>query len=64
MKAICMYIGLQAMVILCLWCYSERIFTPGKLKIQPDNGGNRTRDLWFASPEDAGSIRSTDIHSE
>ena len=24
--------------------------TPGKLKNQPDHGGNRTRDLWFASP--------------
>ncbi len=23
--------------------------TPGKLKNQPDHGGNRTRDLWFAS---------------
>ena len=25
--------------------------TPGKLKNQPDHGGNRTRDLWFASPK-------------
>ncbi len=24
--------------------------TPGKLKNQHDHGGNRTRDLWFASP--------------
>ncbi len=24
--------------------------TPGKLKNQPDHGGNRTRNLWFASP--------------
>ncbi len=24
--------------------------TPGQLKNQPDHGGNRTRDLWFASP--------------
>ena len=24
--------------------------TPGKLKNQPDHGGNRTRDLLFASP--------------
>ncbi len=24
--------------------------TPGKLKNQLDHGGNRTRDLWFASP--------------
>ena len=24
--------------------------TPGKLKSLPDNGGNRTRDLWDASP--------------
>ncbi len=24
--------------------------TPGKLKNQPDHGGNRTCDLWFASP--------------
>ncbi len=24
--------------------------TPGKRKNQPDHGGNRTRDLWFASP--------------
>ena len=33
-------------------CYSECILypTPGKLKNQPDHGGNRTRDLWFASP--------------
>ena len=31
-------------------CYSECISTPGKLKNQPDHGGNRTRDLWFASP--------------
>ena len=35
---------------LCLWCYSEYISTPGNLKNQPDHGGNRTRDLWFASP--------------
>ena len=33
-----------------LWCYSECISTPGKLKNQPDHGGNRTRDLWFGSP--------------
>ena len=24
--------------------------TPGKLKSLPDNGGSRTRNLWFASP--------------
>ncbi len=35
---------------MCLWCYSECISTPGKLKNLPDHGGNRTRDLWFASP--------------
>ena len=35
---------------MCLWCYSECIYTPGKLKNLPDHGGNRTRDLWFASP--------------
>ncbi len=33
-----------------LWCYSECISAPGKLENQPDHGGNRTRDLWFASP--------------
>ena len=33
-----------------LWCYSECISTPGKLKNLPDHSGNRTRDLWFASP--------------
>ena len=27
----------------------ECISTPGKLKNQPDHGGNRTRDPWFAS---------------
>ena len=32
---------------MCLWCYSEYISTPGKL---PNHGGNRARDLWFASP--------------
>ena len=35
---------------MCLWCYSECISTPGKLKNLPDHSGNRTRDLWFASP--------------
>ena len=34
---------------MCLWCYSECIYTPGKLKNLPDHSGNRTRDLWFAS---------------
>ena len=29
---------------------SLSVFTPGKLKSLPDHGGNRTRDLWFASP--------------
>ena len=32
--------------IWCLWCYSVCASTPGKLKILPDHGGNRTRDLW------------------
>ena len=35
---------------MCLSCYSECIFTPDKLKNQPDHGGNRTRGLWFANP--------------
>ena len=35
---------------MCLWCYSECISTLDKLKNLPDHGGNRTRDLWFASP--------------
>ena len=36
---------------MCLWCYSECISTPGKLKNLPDHGGNRTHDLkWFANP--------------
>ncbi len=39
-----MYSGVEYVVC----CYSE--CTPGKLKNQPDHGGNRTRDLWFASP--------------
>ncbi len=41
-----MYSGVEYVVC----CYSECISTPGKLKNQPDHGGNRTRDLWFASP--------------
>ncbi len=41
-----MYSGVECVVC----CYSECISTPGKLKNQPDHGGNRTRDLWFASP--------------
>ncbi len=40
-----MYSGVECVVC----CYSECISTPGKLKNQPDHGGNRTRDLWFAS---------------
>ncbi len=35
---------------MCLWCYSECISTLGALKNLPDHSGNRTRDLWFASP--------------
>ena len=41
-----MYSGVEYVVC----CYSECNPTPGKLKNQPDHGGNRTRDLWFASP--------------
>ena len=43
-----MYSGVEYVVC----CYSECTVypTPGKLKNQPDHGGNRTRDLWFASP--------------
>ena len=41
-----MYLGVECVVC----CNSECISTPGKLKNQPDHGGNRTRDLWFASP--------------
>ena len=41
-----MYSGVECVVC----CYSECISTPGNLKNQPDHGGNRTRDLWFASP--------------
>ena len=33
-----------------LWCYSEFISTPGKLINMFDHGGNRTYDLWNASP--------------
>ena len=35
---------------MCLWCYSECISTPGKLKNLRDHGGNQTRDLWFIRP--------------
>jgi hypothetical protein len=31
---------------LMLLCYSEWASTPGKLKVFPDHGGNRTCDLW------------------
>ena len=34
----------------CSWCYSESIFTLGKLKNVPDHGENRTQDLWNVSP--------------
>ena len=33
---------------MCLWCYSECVSKPSKLKNLPDHSGNRTRDLWFA----------------
>ncbi len=39
-----MYYYIQCVVTLSVYP------TPGKLKNQPDHGGNRTRDLWFASP--------------
>ncbi len=29
--------------------FTLNLFTPGKLKKFSDRGGNRTRDLWFAS---------------
>ena len=43
-----MYSGVEYVVC----CYSECIShtRQAKLKNQPDHGGNRTRDLWFASP--------------
>ncbi len=42
-----MYSGIEYVVC----CYSECIsHSRRKLKNQPDHGGNRTRDLWFASP--------------
>ncbi len=41
-----MYSGVECVVC----CYSECISTPGKLKNQPDHGGNRTRDPRSASP--------------
>ena len=34
----------------CLWCYSESISTLGKLRNMPEYDGNRTYDLWYASP--------------
>ena len=34
----------------CLRCYSEFISTLGKLNNMHDHGGNRTYDLWNASP--------------
>ena len=37
---------------MCLWCYSECISTPGKLKNLPDHGGK---------PKVAGSIILADI---
>ncbi len=49
----CMQIRVKSSYNECIvCCYSECILypTPGKLKNQPDHGGNRTRDLWFASP--------------
>ncbi len=41
-----MYSGVECVVFVTLSVHP----TPGKLKNQPDHGGNRTRDLWFASP--------------
>ncbi len=32
---------------MCLWCYSECICTPDKLKNLPDHGGNLTRNLCY-----------------
>ena len=43
-------VGRKFLLRWCLWCYSECISTPGKLKKYAWHGGNRTYDLWNTSP--------------
>ena len=42
--------GFRIMFCLIRGRYSDSISTPDKLKSMPDHGGNRTYDLWIASP--------------